>query len=673
LIIFFPSTQDIVLAYIGRSRKTNAIIIITTVLILATLLGFFGMELPQFFFYIGYILLICHLYLLLTSYKNKRTIIYFAFTALLSLWVIGVCWSKQTLNPTFLESAAAGILGWAGWNGTDTLYHIALSQMLKTYHIPSTGIDGLPFTYYHFGSHFIFANLSSLIDVPVLELYNMGYPILIIPVFFQLTFLAIKGIKDVVSHSNSSPIGLISFFVFIFYFLQLVRHHYAGGGLGTTFLVSESSTFSLIFFIYSASLVLTYWKLKENSFVGTFLLFLVIPVSIIMLGFMKISTFYIFEGILTYLFIRMKAYLKIRNICFLLLNFCSVAFVLFYSLETLPWGLRSHLKPSLDSTGLDPFSFFQMEFKPLDFALMYYQVTLLILAFLLCSKIKSFKLLSKSFHRKETLGVEVVVVSIIMGLIPVMLLKLYLPNYMYFLFVQSFLSILFIPAYLKENFFQIKNPSIRWKVVGISSLVLVVVFSFFFISIQKDLNGIVNINLRTRTELAHDKSIAWTKIDFLKSVKLLRQVQSKQLIVDSITGNPILRILTKLKELDSLPLREKNESLIYADLSEIPMKARNPTTTLFWVDFSKVNPNWMLFCYDLPMIIPALSGIAMIDGMPCNCPNLIGHGYIFYADKADCKPIESMEELKKKIKVSGIKQIFVFNKTTYVFEKILIN
>jgi hypothetical protein len=63
----------------------------------------------------------------------------------------------------------------------------------------------------------------------------------------------------------------------------------------------------------------------------------------------------------------------------------------------------------------------------------------------------------------------------------------------------------------------------------------------------------------------------------------------------------------------------------------------------------------------------------MIDGMPCNCPNLIGHGYIFYADKADCKPIESMEELKKKIKVSGIKQIFVFNKTTYVFEKILIN
>jgi hypothetical protein len=114
------------------------------------------------------------------------------------------------------------------------------------------------------------------------------------------------------------------------------------------------------------------------------------------------------------------------------------------------------------------------------------------------------------------------------------------------------------------------------------------------------------------------------------------EVRKTSIPNDTLMTNPYLKLLNKLKALDRLSPNDKRQSLIYVDLSKIELPKVEHRTKNRWVDYSIVNSNWMIYCYDLPLLVPAISGLAMVDGMPCNCPNLNGHGYIFYPEKSNC-------------------------------------
>jgi hypothetical protein len=81
------------------------------------------------------------------------------FGLLFGCYAAGSIWGGGFETPLFVQSLCNG------YAHIDTLFHITLANMLRTYGACSTGLDGLPHVLYHFGSHWAFARVSNLLDI----------------------------------------------------------------------------------------------------------------------------------------------------------------------------------------------------------------------------------------------------------------------------------------------------------------------------------------------------------------------------------------------------------------------------------------------------------------------------------------------------------------------------
>jgi hypothetical protein len=98
-----------------------------------------------------------------------------AFAGVFSVYGAGASYGNGYQNPLFVEGMCFN------YCQIDELYHTSLCNMLRTYGVPSTGLDGLPFLPYHFGSHWLFAQLCNLLDVGVIDFYARGYRVVFVP------------------------------------------------------------------------------------------------------------------------------------------------------------------------------------------------------------------------------------------------------------------------------------------------------------------------------------------------------------------------------------------------------------------------------------------------------------------------------------------------------------
>lgn len=78
------------------------------------------------------------------------------------------------------------------YNGSfdnDISFHLAIAEMIKNYGIPSTGIHGIPFLNYHWGSHYFLAMVGLLSGISLIELVsyqNTFFVSLVIAYFFNI-------------------------------------------------------------------------------------------------------------------------------------------------------------------------------------------------------------------------------------------------------------------------------------------------------------------------------------------------------------------------------------------------------------------------------------------------------------------------------------------------------
>jgi len=77
----------------------------------------------------------------------------------------------------------------------DSLFHMALSNMLKTYGAPSTGLDGLPYFPYHWGSHAYFAQIARLLNITMPDMYHVAYMIIFVPLFVFAALIAAVDLR----------------------------------------------------------------------------------------------------------------------------------------------------------------------------------------------------------------------------------------------------------------------------------------------------------------------------------------------------------------------------------------------------------------------------------------------------------------------------------------------
>lgn len=135
---------------------------------------------------------------------------------LLSVYFILLYYNNGYHHPFFTERLYQGLAH------IDELYLVSLAQILLSTGEVSTGLNTLiPFSY-HYGSNFTFGAMSKLLNVDIVDFYNVGYLGILAPVFLK-QFVAIIRKLGALFFSVELPVNfVIIFFAIVFTFNKSV-------------------------------------------------------------------------------------------------------------------------------------------------------------------------------------------------------------------------------------------------------------------------------------------------------------------------------------------------------------------------------------------------------------------------------------------------------------------
>jgi hypothetical protein len=121
----------------------------------------------------------------------RSRILFTLGAVVLSAWSAGVVWTSRYKLPLYWEQLMT--------NGNvhhDPLYVVAIGNMLRAYGVASTGLDGIPYTPYHYGTAWLYSRWADLVGTDLLSFYSLGYAVVLIPMFLaSIALLAIEARK----------------------------------------------------------------------------------------------------------------------------------------------------------------------------------------------------------------------------------------------------------------------------------------------------------------------------------------------------------------------------------------------------------------------------------------------------------------------------------------------
>jgi len=579
---------------------------------------------------------ICLLFFLFFLIKNKffifKDLFIIIFTVIFSLFVIFSLWSSKFLlyysSPIFYEKL------FTGEAFIDPLFHSAVSNMIRNYRIPSTGLNDIVYLPYHYLSHWIFAQFSKLLNVNTLKFYMIGYPLIFLPLFFKFFLLVIGKIRNKIKNFiNNKLFWFFLLLVFTGFFPKFILERFF---VSNFIIVSESYnlsitlsllTFLLIIFFESKNFKNEIFTYSRNIFYIIFL-----PLLIFVIGLSKSSTMVIFVVVLFYVFLRCAYYRK------LLYNFSAifVAISTFFSLK---------ITGQIGSIGSETsefqlFHFFKVVIQRRNEELIW-PVTLILFVFIyffwsiifIVLETVSLKTTDKinfidNFKKKRTLRIEIVLLICMAGLLPGIVLKIGGGSANYFSELQRWLSIILLLSMVESGNFININIDVRKITKKLLKVTVIIVVIILILSI------IYNFFIEFKS-FYND----------YKQNKMEYNLIINNNITNGLTSYRV-KLLKVLLELDKLSINEKRNSLLY-----IPVD-----NTEFW--------DLKIFSKSLsaPLLVPAVSGIAMIYGLPDE--GLIytkNFGYSVYTTTSKEVMDKSVEELFYEIKQKGYKNLILLD------------
>jgi hypothetical protein len=602
---------------------------------------------------VGFVLALA---IVMTRGRPCRRIALLAFAGLFSLYAASAAWGTGLENPLFVEDLCFGR------SSIDTLFHASICNMLRTYGVPSTGLDGLPYIPYHFGSHWIFARLCNLLDVRVIDFYNRGYPIVFVPLgIFSLGTFAVSlaqtwrgfGTRPEVKETaetraasgtedspNSAPLrahGMLRPIGPLFWFVLLVGYigflPYASGfmpipGLNSIIL-SESYALAVC---VSLLTIASAWSFFGNVFarhrprltdfvVGA----VVFAVLVMAIGLLKISVMLVLLAAAGFLFARLRLYRSI--LLDLIVAAVVLAMCVAYRLTSDPGYFE------LGESRFVPFGFPRAnvgrQWWPNYWFIYYAWVWVIVAVRFREEGIRTVRDLWCACRDRKLLDLEFVFVAALAGAGPGLLIMYsgthYFSNYQQWLALGVLLSILIRglrpsatgivanAAPDKSGFGQLTIGRL------FAGLVLLSLGGTIISNTLVLLDGMVATNLAARGHASRQTGfgVALMHGRFKAAHEILAQTAAG---VESRMKSD-KRIITMLNSLDEMPLAEKRRSLLFIPKSNRP----------YW-DLLH-GPYWPK---EGTFIGPALSGVAMIDGLyvPAKDDPWIGHGYNHYSKSA---------------------------------------
>jgi hypothetical protein len=633
--------------------------------------------------------------------RALRTVWLGLFALLMGLYAAGAVWGGGFENPLFVENLCNG------YAHIDTLFHATLANMLRTYGACSTGLDGLPHVLYHFGSHWVFARLSNLLDVPVIDFYNLAYPVIFCPfVTFSLLTFAVsiaeiwrgpgralertgpetgrspKATKAAVLQSAPAPLdGGFRGMGLLFWFVA------AAGVIGVLPLgsaiepvaraapifVSESYGLAIAVALLGIAAVSSLSRdiatAPEMRSMDVLLAFLAICVLPAVVGLLKISVMMLLSAAGLWFFVRMRLYsCKVTAPSFLIgLGVLYCGFLFTYNPA---YGEVAGIAPFNALKTLVGFTWWSY------YWLFCYAWTLIFVVLRLREeRTRTLGEVGTAFRERRLLDVELVLIVAGLGSVPEILLRDYSSTH-YFAVDQQWLALGLTlacvlrpvrsagptaaarlgdaPAVVPRSesaadsdaswLGRIRTPQLLASLLGL--------FVFGTLALNTDaLLSSVAAAVRGSLELPATATspleAAWNG-----NLSQSRQTLDRQVAVVDERLRSDRSIIALLRELDRLPLGEKRRTLLY-----IPKSNRQ-----FW-DLLRTP----YFPKDSPFVAPALSGIAMLDGLYDRPEGDIwsGYGYQHYFTPIEKQKQPPLEEylplLKKRCAALGMDQLIVID------------
>ncbi|MFZ1806599.1 MAG: hypothetical protein WAU36_05230 [Cyclobacteriaceae bacterium] len=550
----------------------------------------------------------------------------------LVIWILGQMYQKEIHHPLFVEKIGMGIIS------VDQLFHSSITEMIRTYGIPSFGLYGTPYLPYHYGSHFVMARFSELFGLKALETYNYVYPILFLPLYFR-AFLFLVGDLFKVFHSKSQkPSSHWSFWIVLAMVTAgfLPNDFLVKFGILESWIVSESYLLSITFLFLCISLILSAGTRHVNWRSATLetLLFIVLIIAV---AFSKISVGFVAGLAGIYVLWRSGKWKS----PILIMYGAITLIVIIVSLK--------FASPSSSDQGTSNFSFlysirtYTSEQLRDMFLFVYYLFLIIFVTLRLnAQQVNSFARLIVSIRKRKLLDVEFLIVVAIMGFIPPAILFIGQGSGFYFLDVQTRLSVAFLMAWFLRHISCSDPIKFSRLTFVLYSVVVILGISFFVSNVFSKLEDFIDVNYRLRSAMIAEDP---TRSKFYSASKGT---------ADYLGGDPT-QIPQKITEIIELPAKTlfetspaKGKFGFYKWLSDTTKHMtdkRNyyvaiPRVENFWIDGNIVPES-------IPFMLPAITGMAAYNGLPINFNDLKLENYYgfsayknFKVDSVNCRQFE---------------------------------
>jgi len=566
-----------------------------------------------------------------------------AFLALFTAWVGGIAWGTRYKTPLFWEqiSDRANV-------HHDPLYYVSMANSMRAYGVPSTGLDGVPYTPYHYGSAWLNSQWADLAGVDVLTFYSLGPTVLMAPVFFAgLLLLAgearaawrLKRRDDDISVQKPFQEDWPAWLVFVGVTIGFIPSTAldALGIWNRHLLISESYLTGLCVFILCASLAINWWFGRDQRTKGdaAFIL-LVAPLLLISLGFLKVSLMLLALAVVLWAILRTGL---LRDRLFLAGSIVTLA------ASAVTFKLVS---VAAQNQGIVPFSF--MRYYADGRSWPYFIVGHLFWSWIyIAFRIREEKLpaLSDLYGALRTgrlLDAELVAVVAICGFLPGELIDIHGGSAVYFSDVQRWIAAPLAMAVAARWIAGRKTASSR---AGLGSMRLATVAAIL-IAIPVGLTIVFNVGRAVRGAVIQNVGLREQFYSYAGvSVEGPVRVRDPHVLAAGLQKAPDYGMISALRALDAEPRELKRKTLLFVPQSD----------SAFWHVFSEPER-----CSFAPLVGPATSGLALLDGMPpASCDRTDQYGLTAYARRTRPQTADDVTpaSICAKAKAKGFRRVIV--------------
>jgi hypothetical protein len=587
-----------------------------------------------------------------SSFKQKRWAILLLFAALVAgSYVSGKTWGLGYNNPLAEERLLVG------QGHIDALFHASVSNMMRTYGRPSTGLDGIPYLAYHYGSHWLVAALAPVCGQGMFEFYNCGTGILFIPLMYAGLFLLAGVIRDLVRDPSIADHGLPGGLLFwVVMIAGLLGPFPKKGDMMRVSLqeIYDSDSYALglaISFLVVALLVLFYreWRspgqgnLDQRRDVSSVLgLLVVFPALYGLCALLKVSNAYLLFGMVIYACWRLGIW---RERLIQLHLVISGAVLI---------GLSRFIVSRGDAhVAFFTFDRIHPEWIPYFLIFYFFWVWAFLLLRTYQRRFHTLRDVREAVRRGETFPAEALLVCTLLGLLPYLALRFETGSWNYFTQYQTFLGLALMAAYLPAWPTSSRPESVRgfWDVPirSVFAGIFALLFSLHLtITTYGSVYGLLKDNAEIRAELAGHPPEDWRGM--LRSLYGGSRYGGSRGFV-SPALRPRQNLLACLHTLDNMPLAQKHASALY-----IPKSNRT-----YWGDLRQHS----LGEGSVSFIAPALTGVAMVYGEPeyddISETRRLDYGFWSYPLPTQPEPVSFVDanEATSRAKALGFGQLIV--------------